>query len=159
MEAAAEKAPEVSQTQGSAVPPAPLPGAPRGTIRGRWGARGRYRPSATPPPVLKGQTSAGMGKAITLQVVPRDEERSSSGPRAERAAPARPSQPGAIVSYLSTHYVGVGKKTAEMLVDEFGSDVFRVLDEEPDRVRQLLPGHRAERVIAAHRESKSADSR
>lgn len=157
VEAEAEKAPEVSQTEAAAVTQAPLPGAPRGTIRGRWGARGRYRPSQAPPPVLKGQTSA-VGGQVASEVAPPDEEKPASKPQAKRAAPARPSKPAAIVSYLSTHYAGVGKRTAEMLVDEFGLDVFRVLDEEPDRVRQLLPGRRAEQVIAAHRESKSARS-
>ncbi|MGD2217532.1 MAG: NYN domain-containing protein, partial [Gemmatimonadales bacterium] len=39
----------------SGVTPAPLPGAPRATIRARWGTRGRYRPPQAPPPVFEGQ--------------------------------------------------------------------------------------------------------
>jgi hypothetical protein len=50
----------------------------------------------------------------------------------------------------------VGGKTAEALVDAFGADTLRVLDEEPDRVRAILSDHRAERVLEARREERAS---
>jgi hypothetical protein len=55
-----------------------------------------------------------------------------------------------------TGYSGVGRRTAESLVEAFGADVFRVLDEEPARVREILPDHRAERVLEERRRELSA---
>ncbi|NIQ52144.1 MAG: hypothetical protein GWN71_01290, partial [Gammaproteobacteria bacterium] len=55
-----------------------------------------------------------------------------------------------MVSQL-TGYAGVGQKTAETLVEAFGPDTLRVLDEEPERVREVLPDRRAERVLQARR--------
>jgi uroporphyrinogen-III synthase len=53
-------------------------------------------------------------------------------------------------------YSGVGERTAETLAEAFGKDLFRVLDEEPDRVREILPDHRAERVLDARRREREA---
>ncbi len=128
-------APEVEETP--AVTPAPLPRAPRGTIRGRWGTRGRYRPSEARPPILEGQRIGG----------------------AERGAAARRTEPGdgttALVEQLK-RYEGVGEKTAETLVEAFGADLLHVLDEEPDRVREVLPDRRADRVLEARRKERDA---
>ena len=60
------------------------------------------------------------------------------------------------MSHLKNRYAGVGAKTAETLVEAFGPDVFRILDDEPERVHALLPDRRAERVIAARREEREA---
>jgi hypothetical protein len=121
----------------SGVTPAPLPGAPRATIRGRWGTRGRYRPPPAPPPLFEGQSK------------PRG-EKSGTGP-----PPAATDDARSIVSHL-TGYSGVGERTAETLVDAFGADTLRVLDEEPERVREILPGSRAERVLEARRKEREA---
>lgn len=56
-----------------------------------------------------------------------------------------------------SHYTGVGAKTAETLVETFGADLFRVLDEDPDRVRAVLPDHRADRVLEARRQEREAE--
>ena len=129
-------------SESSAVTKAPLPGAPRGTIRGRWGKKGRYRPAAAPPPLFEGQT---VGREPAASVPSRGS--------------TLPSDPKAIVAHLKTSYAGVGEKTAELLVESFGSDLFRILDDEPERVRQLLPDRRrAERVLAARQaELRSGD--
>jgi uroporphyrinogen-III synthase len=70
-------------------------------------------------------------------------------------APAAEGDPRSIVSRL-TGYAGVGEKTAETLVDAFGADTLRVLDEEPERVKEVLPESRAERVLEARREERRA---
>ncbi len=119
---------------------APLPGAPRATIRGRWGTRGRYRPPEAPPPVFEGQKSRGSEAPGAIE-------------EAAGGTPAAEGDPRSIVSRL-TGYAGVGQRTAETLVDAFGADTFRVLDEEPERVKEVLPENRAERVLEARREER-----
>ncbi len=42
-------------------------------------------------------------------------------------------------------------------MDAFGDEVFRVLDEEPDRVHEVLPENRARRVIEARKEERGDD--
>ena len=51
---------------------------------------------------------------------------------------------------------GVGQKTAETLAKAFGADVYRVLEEEPERVRDVLPEGRANRIIEGLREETKA---
>ena len=46
-------------------------------------------------------------------------------------------------------YPGVGRKTAEKLVEAFGDEVFDVIDREPERLTTVLPEHRAQAVIEA----------
>jgi uncharacterized protein (TIGR00288 family) len=144
--AGAERAPSrpeaLEESKASNVAPAPLPGAPRGTIRGRWGARGRYRPAEAPPPVFDGQKK------------PQSEAADAEGGGAKRA-PAAGHDARSIISRL-TGYSGVGRKTAETLVDAFGADTLRILDEEPERVKEVLPGNRAERVLKARQEDRKA---
>ena len=59
-----------------------------------------------------------------------------------------PTDRDSIVKYLSNSYGGVGKRTAETLVDALGDQLFRVLHSNPSRVGELLPPARAERVLA-----------
>jgi uncharacterized protein (TIGR00288 family) len=135
--------------QKSTVTDTPQPGVPRGTIRGRRGSRGRYPTSDGPPPILPGQTGRKpVGKA----------EKSGDKPARQASVSEKPAarqDDGAIVAHL-TAYPGVGGKTAEALVDAFGADTLRVLDEEPDRVRAILSDHRAERVLEARREERAS---
>jgi 3-methyladenine DNA glycosylase/8-oxoguanine DNA glycosylase len=52
------------------------------------------------------------------------------------------------VEHMVRNYKGVGRKTAETLAEELGADVLAVIDADPDRIRSILPGRRAEAVIA-----------
>ena len=61
-----------------------------------------------------------------------------------------PSGREATMRYLANSYKGVGKKTAEALVDAFGKDLFDVLQHSPERVRGVVP-RRAEQVLAGWR--------
>ncbi|NIR45113.1 MAG: NYN domain-containing protein [Gemmatimonadetes bacterium] len=148
-----EKPAAESTERKPAVTEAPLPGAPRGTIRGRWGSRGRYRPSEAPPPIFEGQTRDGVSKSESTE---RRGETAEALAGSEPTGVAGPSQDEGIVAHL-TGYAGVGGKTAEALVEAFGDETFRVLDEEPDRVRQVLPDHRAERVLEARRQERESE--
>jgi len=58
-----------------------------------------------------------------------------------------PTDPDAVVQYLTNSYKGVGKKTAETLVEALGERLFPTLQEDPDRIRSLLPPARAEKVL------------
>lgn len=60
-----------------------------------------------------------------------------------------PSGAEAQLRYLSNSYRGVGKKTAEALVENFGEELFSVLQSEPDRVRSVIPPGRADTVLEA----------
>ena len=64
---------------------------------------------------------------------------------------ALPSDPGAIARYLSHRYKGVGEKTADTLVKELGSDLFRTMHENPDSIAGIIPKNRAEQVLEAWR--------
>jgi len=144
------------------IKPAPLPGAPRGTIRGRWGTRGRYRPAGAPPPIFEGQKGLrGEGLASDEPSLEVEAERGPDAdvaPAVEVEAGSRPvesTESAGLIARL-TRFPGVGGRTARTLVEAFGADVFRVLDEEPERVQELLPDHRAERVLQARREEREA---
>jgi hypothetical protein len=57
----------------------------------------------------------------------------------------------AVIQYL-TAYEGVGRKTAETLVDAFGDDkIFGVFGSDPSRIQGLLPPARAEKVLEGWR--------
>ncbi len=58
-----------------------------------------------------------------------------------------PTSEQAIASYLTNSYGGVGKKTADALVEAFGSDIFTVFENEPERVAEIVP-RRAHQVLA-----------
>ncbi len=62
-----------------------------------------------------------------------------------------PSDPDAIVRYLTHRYKGVGDKTAETLVERFGTDLFRTLRDDPAAVSAAVPPARAEQVLDAWR--------
>jgi hypothetical protein len=51
------------------------------------------------------------------------------------------------------NYTGVGRRTAEALVDRFGTEVFQVIDRQPERLKEVISAARARAVIAA-RESE-----
>ncbi len=58
-----------------------------------------------------------------------------------------PTSENSIRSYLANRYKGVGIKTAERLVEQFGAEVFSVLHESPERVKKVLSRARAETVL------------
>lgn len=58
--------------------------------------------------------------------------------RAEQAIPTPPQSRAGIVSYLSSGIVkGIGPRTAEKIVDHFGSETITVLDDEPQRIHEV----------------------
>jgi uncharacterized protein (TIGR00288 family) len=67
----------------------------------------------------------------------------------DAAALGLPTDSAAIGRYLTHRYKGVGEKTAESLVERFGSDLFRVMKEDPETIIRAVPGKRGEQVLEA----------
>jgi hypothetical protein len=60
-----------------------------------------------------------------------------------------PTDPDAIVRYLTHRYRGVGEKTAEVLVERFGPRLFGVLRDDPAAISEAVTTKRAEQVLEA----------
>lgn len=78
-----------------------------------------------------------------------------------------PTDDAALIRYLTNSYKGVGRKTAEKVVEEFGFDLFRMLHEEPgklesvvraDRLEQLVQGWKADLARRQGREAGEIES-
>jgi len=99
-----------------------------------------------------GTERSGAGSAATT-VSP-----SGSGPTEDVVAPEKlglPTDEASVIRYLTNSYKGVGEKTAEALVDELGSNLFSILQRQPDRVRDVLPSNRADQLLDAWQEDLS----
>lgn len=159
--AAAEAAPSEGETAAER----------KARLRPRQSRGPRGRRAEGPPPLLEGQARGGAAPRKEKESVP-SEEKAAAEPRQETPAEAAPesgngqprepagepldpkelklpTDPKAVVQYMANSYAGVGTKTAETLVEHFGADVFRVLQVEPEKVRKVLPGARAGKVLDA----------
>jgi len=94
----------------------------------------RRRGGEGPPPPFEGQV-AGVVAA--------------SDAAFDAAALGLPTSRDAIVRYLANRYKGVGDRTAELLVERFGTDLFRVLRDDPAAIESVVTPKRAEQVLAA----------
>ncbi len=108
-------------------------GPRRGERRGRKDREG-------PPALLAGQ------------VVSLGASSSSEGPAPAAGdldvhALGLPTDGPAIISYLTNSYKGVGKKTAESLVEACGADLFSVMASDPARIRSIVSGRRADQLL------------
>jgi hypothetical protein len=103
-------------------------------------------------PFFEGQV-AGIGPTSQMSVAPAPQTQHSpqSGPPATVESLGLPSEPDAILRYLTHRYRGVGEKTAETLVAEFGADLFKTLHEDPSAIERVVPSNRAEQVLEAWR--------
>jgi uncharacterized protein (TIGR00288 family) len=139
----------------------------------RLGPRGgttRRRDDA-PPPFLPGQTassapaSTAAESAAETAAPPAPAPEGASAP-AEAAATVDdgsvatadlglPTGAAAQIRYLSNSYRGVGRKTAEALVEEFGDELFDVLRTDPTRIQSVVPAGRADALLDAWNEDLS----
>jgi uncharacterized protein (TIGR00288 family) len=126
-----------------------------GTKKTTSPSMGRYR-----------RGSRGSGTAEAVQPVERTDvgaDDSASAPAAAPAdAPADSSAAGLtpdrteLVERMARSYQGVGRRTAERLVAEFGKSVMDVIDNEPGRIEKILPRGRAQAVIDGRRAEREA---
>lgn len=100
--------------------------------------------------------------AISEQTASPPKEERKSRTRPDRGIPT-PSKAGvkykAEIDRMSKEYPSVGRRTAERLFEEFGDDLLKVIDTQPERINAILPEHRARAVIDGRRaERESNDS-
>ena len=112
--------------------------------------------------------SVGSGAPGTAAVASNGPSRADSGGEVGEAAVEKVSgkpaaKPGAdasnamtsgqedMVERMARGYQGVGRRTAERLVEEFGDRVLDVIDNEPGRIESVLPKGRAQAVIDGRR--------
>ncbi|HET8654204.1 MAG TPA: NYN domain-containing protein [Longimicrobiaceae bacterium] len=161
---AAAEAAEVAKPTAdeTTAPEATAEAAPTtGARRGRRG-RGRGRAERAAEPAAESQPAAEAQPAPETPTqeaeAPAPKKKATRGrARARAAAPAKPAfsaealglprEREATEAYLTNAYRGVGKKTAEQLLDAFGRDLFRVLAMEPGRVREVLGDRRANAIL------------
>ena len=97
------------------------------------------------PPAASTSRSPSPSTPVAPGSVPVERERAL--PSVDPASLGLPTDSDAQVRYLTNSYKGVGKKTAEKLVEGLGEDLFTVLREDPERVQNLIPSARAENVL------------
>ena len=150
-----EPEPEPSTPTGPVVidvaPPEDDGGLRLGPRRGSTRRRG----GDEPPPFFEGQDFGAPGTERTAPAATADTE---EAPRGASTTPSEgsvaklglPSEPGAIVRYLTHRYKGVGEKTAETLVEHFGTELFAKMQTDPDAILAVVP-RRGEQVLEAWR--------
>jgi hypothetical protein len=136
------------------------PGRSRAAAGPRAGSRTRNAPPAGPV-ILPGQTVSIPSRGEASQPSGMAAQPTAAAPPLTEPAAAKPSTDGdarlaelnlpkgerAMQSYLANSYKGIGKKTAETLVNEYGEDLFVALDQRPDEVRSLLGARRANALL------------
>ena len=75
-----------------------------------------------------------------------------SGDTLDLASLGLPTDKDALVRYLANSYKGVGQKTAETLVEEFGSHLFHILQSEPERLGSVVRADRVDRLLEGWRQ-------
>jgi uncharacterized protein (TIGR00288 family) len=107
----------------------------------------------------RGSGSRGPGAAPAASPGAESTQAEGQAPRSEPAtAPAAGLSSGQkdMVEKMARGYQGVGRRTAERLVEEFGDRVLDVIDNEPGRIESVLPKARAQAVIDGRRAEREA---
>jgi uncharacterized protein (TIGR00288 family) len=134
--------------QPSPVAEAALP-APALSIGLRRGSKG---PRLTaPPPLLEGQVVPSSRTSVSPPPpVPSRPEAGRDKRTMELGDLGLPSGREAIIEYLTKSYKGIGRKSAESLIDGVGeSNVFTTLSKSPDRVREIVGTKRGDILLAS----------
>jgi len=132
----------------------PTPG-PVATDEGDSEADGGSQPAtasaAEEPPAPSGESSETSRESGSRETAAATAERPSSGDSRESGGASAGPEGGTeeLVQHMKERYSGVGEKTARKLVAEFGDETLSVIDEDPRRIENLLPKHRAEAVLQA----------
>ncbi len=81
-----------------------------------------------------------------------EEGRADPAPAFDPALLGLPTDARAVERYLANRYGGVGRKTAERLIEAFGDRVFHVLHDSRGRVEDVLPPNRVAKLVEAWEE-------
>jgi hypothetical protein len=121
----------------------------------RRGRRGGGRAPAQAP-----RSGAGAGQreepSGQMAAPARPDALSGDGRSGERDSGEREVVERDAVEHMVGHYKGVGRKTAERLVEELGAGVFDVIDSDPGRIGKILSERRAAAVIAGRAAEREA---
>jgi len=145
----------------SATPAVRASGAESGRLRPRDGSVRTGKGRGEAPPIFQGQMVPRAGSSSISRAEPAASPGSlpgDGGLPAEAAgggamSPVEverlhlPKEPENVIRYLTNSYGGVGRKTAETLVEALGPRLFEVLAGDPERIRQILPSARADLVL------------
>ena len=101
---------------------------------------GRFRKGS------RGPGAPGTGESASRETA-EAVEASAGGGSASELTPEQQQ----LVENMARGYQGVGRRTAERLVQEFGDRVLDVIDNEPGRIESVLPRGRAQAVIEGRR--------
>lgn len=85
----------------------------------------------------------GVGESIQFEGDWVDDSKYGKQFRAEMVTPLMPTTESGIVNYLSSIVKGIGPKTAQKIVDFFGTETIEILDNEPRRLSEV-PGLKRE---------------
>jgi uncharacterized protein (TIGR00288 family) len=141
--AGAEEAPPILPGQAVSVPAAVKEVAKKTERRKAAAEQETEQPAAEAAPEAEAGTPVKKRKRTRSRARKTAVAAGAAAPTFSAEALGLPADSSAISEYLSTSYKGIGKKTAESLLDAFGGDLFRVMEEEPHRVRELLGDRRA----------------
>lgn len=128
----ADSAPRTGSGNEQPRRPAAEAGGARRSVSGRSRSRGRATEKSGPA-----RDAASAEKSTT-----------SSGSRPGGGFDGTIAEYRSEIEAMSRNYPGVGRRTAEVLFREFGDRVYSVIDSNPDRIRAVLPEHRARAVLA-----------
>ncbi|MFP3948564.1 MAG: hypothetical protein ACLFWG_07520, partial [Longimicrobiales bacterium] len=153
---------------GAGRSPARSSGRGLGPRRGERPGR-KSKKADSGPPILPGQI-VGKGSSGQQSSASRESSGGQRGPAGRRGSSVATASPTTVVApeelglptdeesvvrYLTNSYKGVGEKTAETLVEELGSDLFSVLQRQPERIRDVLPSNRADQLLDAWQDDLS----
>jgi uncharacterized protein (TIGR00288 family) len=134
------------------VLPEPAPAASAGEGQARTSRRGRGRGRGAAAEAEKLQGRAAGVPAVKTPVVPSPSVPAVKTPAATAVAPVSAAFPASalglpetsdeITTYLTTKYKGIGKKTAETLLDRFGAGLFEAMQNRPEEVKKALDERR-----------------
>jgi uncharacterized protein (TIGR00288 family) len=119
---------------------------------GPRGGSTRRREDDVPPPVFAGQgmpAASGSAYVTSADFAPTEGSGVATLPTGSLEGLGLPSEPDAIVRYLTHRYKGVGEVTAQMLVDKYGAGLFTALRDDPQAVARVIPAGRGEQLIEA----------
>jgi hypothetical protein len=147
VETPAAEAPAAGEAAPSITLAMPTESAPSGLGLRRGSTRKRHDAGA--PTLFEGQVAAasgrraGRGAAATFEASPQGQTGAAPVDLEQLGLPRAPDEQ---IRYL-TGYRGVGRKTAEALVEGFGENLFGVLLNEPQKLEAVVPAGRAEQVL------------
>jgi len=167
----------------SAVPPekpAPRRGGLGRFRRGsRGGAPAKSPASATPKKQAKTESTRDAGAEGKRDARPEGKKEARSGSKSGAQSEAKKDTQSAgrkdtkasdsigtaagsngspLVDHMVREYQGVGRKTAERIVAEFGDATLEVIDRSPEKLSAVVPEARARAVIAARQEERESGS-